>query len=132
MLEFLIVETLSWSFYILKIFGLILILEMLLLRLPLQQYKLWYYSRQGVPFFRPVYPILSNFYQFVQLMRRKPKVEYSPFYPLVKEQFGSNPPGVVGAITFFNALLIINKPEYLTDIFINKSLYVDKDQNIKM
>ena len=65
-------------------------------------------------------------------MRRRPRVEYQPFYPLVREQYGENPPAFVGAINFFNALLIINKPQPLSDIFINKSMYVDKEEMIKM
>lgn len=55
-------------------------------------------------------------------------MEYQPFYPIVKECFGENPPAIVGLSNLFFPILIINKPEPLEDLYINKNKYVDKEQ----
>jgi len=66
-------------------------------------------------------PVLSNFYQMIKVMNQTPQVDYAPFHPLVRDQFGENPPAFVGFMSFFKPLLIINKPGPLTDIFVNKN-----------
>jgi hypothetical protein len=49
----------------------------------------------------------------------------------VRDQFGENPPAFVGFMSFFKPLLIINKPGPLTDVFVNKNKYVDKEEFLK-
>lgn len=93
-----------------KILGVLMLIEMFLLRLPLQIYKFRYYRKQGVRFTGHFIPILSSVFNFVRLMRRRPHVEYAPFYPLVREEFGENPPAFCGILSFYNVLLVINKP----------------------
>jgi cytochrome P450 len=50
----------------------------------------------------------------------------------VKEYFGENPPAIVAMSNLFFPILIINKPEPLEDLYINKNKYVDKEQMPKL
>jgi cytochrome P450 len=65
-------------------------------------------------------------------MRRDTHVEYSPFYPLVREQFGEDPPAIVGFRNLYNCILFINKPGPLSELFVTKNMYVDKDVIFKV
>ena len=66
--------------------------------------------------------MLSTFFLMTRLMRKRPHVLYSPFYPLVRDQFGENPPAMVAISTFYNTMLLINKPGPLTDLFVTKNM----------
>jgi hypothetical protein len=76
---------------------LLIILETLLLRLPMFIYNYWYYKRQGVTFFKGLYPIYGNFFDVCRLMSESPKKDYVPFGPMLEESFGKGvtPPDIV-------------------------------------
>jgi cytochrome P450 len=112
-----------------KYFLLLIILETLLLRMPMFIYKYWYYKRQGVTFFKGLYPIYGNFFTVCRLMSETPKKDYVPFGPMLEESFGEGetPPAIVVAMMQPQPMIVLNTAEALTDIYITKNKFFDKD-----
>ena len=117
-----------------KYIVIILVLELLLLRTPMFIYNYWYYKRQGATFFKNLYPIYGNFFTATRLMREVPKQDYVPFGPMLEESFGKNvnPPDVVVAMMQGQSVVVINSAEPLTDFYVTKNKFFDKDSMGKL
>ena len=112
----------------------LIVLETLLLRLPMFLYNYWYYKRQGATFFKNLYPIYGNFISMVRLLSERPRQDYLPFGPMLEESFGKNvnPPDVVVSMMQSQAAIVINSAVPLTDIYVIKNKFFDKDSMAKV
>jgi hypothetical protein len=83
--EMIIIDWAVWLIALfLKLVLVLVLLEMFLLRLTLQWRGRKFYENQGVKFAGPFIPILSSFFLMICMIRKRPRVEYVPFYPLIK------------------------------------------------
>eukprot|EP00347_Sterkiella_histriomuscorum_P011859 403370835 len=104
-----------------------LILDLVFIRTISIFYKKWYYERQGIPFCLPVFPLVGSSIRIKELMKDDENSTFGPFYPLIKECFGTRPPPITGVMLLMKPLLLINSPEYLQEIYISKNRQADKD-----
>ena len=121
-------------FTIAKYILILIALETLLLRLPMFIYNYWYYKSQGATFFKDLYPIYGNFFTVCRLMSETPKQDYVPFGPMLEESFGKNvnPPDIVVSMMQSQAVLVLNTAQPLTDIYVTKNKFFDKDPMSKI
>lgn len=111
-----------------KAVGLLVIAEIIVVRVILFSYNYYFYHKQGVPFVKPMYPMIGNFLAVIQKMRASPKEDFVPFTPIIKENYGNaNPPAILGFMMSSQPVLVINSGAALTDIYLTKNKYFDKD-----
>jgi hypothetical protein len=67
-------------------------------------------------------------------MREVPKQDYVPFGPMLEESFGKNvnPPDIVVGMMQGQPLIVLNSAEPLTDLYVTKNRFFDKDSMAKM
>ena len=118
----------SSLYLILKSIVFLLFVEIFVIRLGMWAYNYWYYRRQGVPFVNPQYPILGNYIGFSYFLRNDAIYNHVPFQPLVQQTFDKNgkPPSVLGVMMQSQAILILNSPEPLNDMYLTKNKYFEK------
>jgi hypothetical protein len=107
----------------------LILLESLLLRFPMFLYNYWFYKKQGAIFFKDLYPIVGNFFTVCRLMSESPKQDYVPFGPMLEESFGKKvtPPDIVVSMMQSQAVLVLNTAQPLTEIYVTKNKFFDKD-----
>ena len=77
---------------------------------------------------KPLYPIFGNFLRVAQLMSKTPKDDHSPFKPLLKDTYGdASPPEIAVCMMQQQPMVIVNSARILTDIYVSKNKYFDKD-----
>ena len=112
----------SIGYYVAWTLAIILFLDLVVIRtLPLM-WGWWYYGSQGIPFIKPVYPLVGCSLRIMKMLKDD-KVDQGlmPFFPLIQEQLGDSPPPFVGFGMLFAPVLIINRPEPLTEVFLTKN-----------
>jgi cytochrome P450 len=118
----------SYVIFFAKSLGALILLEVLVLRLPLFLSSWWHYKKQGVPFIKPFYPVIGNFLRLCEIMNKRGAIDYTPFVPMLKDTFGdANPPDVVVLMAQSQPMVVLNHPACLTDIYVTKNKYFDKD-----
>ncbi|CDW85843.1 cytochrome p450 [Stylonychia lemnae] len=122
-----IISILAYSVYI--VLG-ILFIDFVLVRIPVQFISYRFYKKQNMQFIGRCIPGVGDFMKLVETMQKHE--DYSPFHPLKREKYGSNPPGIVGLMMHYKPIFIINKPEYLTDLYVSKAKYLDKEPMTKL
>ncbi len=106
-----------------------LIVDLLLIRSLSVLYKWWQYGYcQGMPFCKPVYPIVGSQLRTNRIMKDDKLSPIGPFFPIIREDFGERPPSVVCLMMLFKPMIVLNDHKHLDDIFLNKNKYVDKEK----
>ena len=103
--------------------------DFLVLRLGMFIKGYYYYKNQGADFVRPLYPIFGNFLKVSHLMSRNPKLDHSPFRPMLEDTYGKNKtfPEIVVCMMQQQPMVVINSARMLTDVYVTKNKYFDKD-----
>lgn len=118
-----------WATLVGKILLGILAFDFLVFRLSMFVRGYWYYKKQGALFVTPMYPIFGNFLKVSELMCREPKMDHTPFRPMLEDTFGTgkNIPEMAIFMMQQQPMVILNSARMLTDVYVTKNKFFDKD-----
>ena len=88
-------------------------------------YKKWFYEKQGVKFAKECYPIFGNLLR----LRRIYEASFSnitPTFQMIKEDFGDNPPKIIGIFTSFQPTLWITDLQMISELYQTKNKIFEK------
>ncbi|TNV80196.1 hypothetical protein FGO68_gene6044 [Halteria grandinella] len=119
-----------WDYVLLglKTLGVLVLLEVILIRFIPFCLGYRHYSKQGLPFFQGVLPFVGNYLRLVRLMQEVPRQEFVPFGPMIKQDFGSaHPPEVIVSMMQQQPVLVLNSAKSLTELYVTKNRFFEKD-----
>lgn len=79
-----------------------------------------------MPFCTPIWPFVGSAVRLMRDSKDPIKQPLAPFVPIIREDFGPQPPSIVGIINLFMPMLIITDSKYLQEFFMTKNKYFDK------